>query len=81
MSDNNWSELLNNNVQYFIDNYGMSSDKHIIDGVQKMIAHWCGIEQNLDTVPPQSIGIFKMMSNVDCRNTDFLKIVDNYCRL
>ena len=77
MSDNNRSELLNNNVQYFIDYYGISNDNIIIDGVQKMITHWCGVEQDLDTVPQQSIGIFKMMSIIDCRNTDFLRAVEN----
>ena len=77
MCANNRNELLNNNVQYFIDKYVITSDNPVIDGVQKMITHWCGVEQYLDTVPSQSIGIFKMMSKVDCRNDNFLSAVEN----
>ena len=71
------NELINKNVQHFIDIYGIGSNNPIIDGIQKMILHWCGIEQDLNKIPYQSIALFETMSTTECISNDILKRIPN----
>lgn len=70
------NELINKNVQNFIEIHGVSSNNPIIDGIQKMILHWCGIKQNLNNIPCQSIALFETM-RTECISNDILKRIPN----
>jgi len=71
------NHLINKNVQYFIDIYGISSNNPIIDGIQKMILRWFGIKQHLNNIPYQSIALFETMSTTECISNDILKRIPN----
>lgn len=70
------NELINKNVQNFIDIHGISSGNPIISGIQKMILHWCGIKHDLNNIPYQSIALFETM-NTECISNDILKRIPN----
>lgn len=70
------NELINKNVQNFIKIHGVSSNNPIIYGIQRMILHWCGIKQNLNNIPWQSIALFETMRTEYISN-DILKRIPN----
>lgn len=77
---NNKSNIMNNNVQFFIKKFGNDVDCKIlnskystINGIKILIKEWCKLNHNynLNNINIQSLTIIKIMSEVDMTQINY----------